>query len=173
MRKKTTEGTVCTDLLTELIGELAHIPLFTKLPPEALEKIASLTIMVPIYKGQTIHEEGDPGTDLVFLASGGARVQVESIYPPLEVGIYRARRGDLLGENPLLTSGFHCATVVCIESGSILKIREEKLRELFDRKPRWGYLFMEALAHDLALRSQSLSRRLVNRVRADHIHPLQ
>lgn len=172
MAKKVAEGTVCTELLAELTGELAKIPLFAKLPREALDKIAAMTIMLPIYKGQTIHEEGDPGTDLVFLASGQARVQVESIYPALEVGIYRARAGELLGECPMLTGGDHSATVVCIESGTILKIRVEHLRKLFDLKPRWGYLFMEALARTLAMRGNNLSRRLVNRVRTDHIHPL-
>lgn len=168
VRKKPPDGTICSDTVNELAGALARLPHFRRFPSHILDKISTFTIMVPIYAGQTIHEEGDPGTDLVFLAEGEARVQVESIYPMLEVGIHRARAGELLGEAPLLTGGSHSATIVCKESGAILRVRVEKLRRLFEREPIWGFYFMEELARSLAAKNSRLARRLVNRVRLGH-----
>jgi hypothetical protein len=96
-------------------------------------------------KGDVLFRKGDLA-DEMFLAEKGKFVVSE-------LGI-ELRPGHIFGEMGLLTSGSHrTATVECTESGQVLMIKYDQVRELYFENPEFGFYFLrlvgERLLHDL------------------------
>ena len=96
-------------------------------------------------KGDILFRKGDLANEM-FLAEKGKFVVSE-------LGI-ELRPGQIFGEMGLLTSGSHrTATIECTESGQVLMITYDQVRELYFENPEFGFYFLrlvgERLLHDL------------------------
>ena len=96
-------------------------------------------------KGEILFRKGDLA-DEMFLAEKGKFVVSE-------LGI-ELKPGQIFGELELLTSGSHrTATIQCAESGQVLVINYDQVRELYFENPEFGFYFLrlvgERLLHDL------------------------
>ena len=105
-------------------------------------------------KGDVLFRKGDLA-DRMFLAEKGKFVVSE-------LGI-ELRAGQIIGEMGLLTSGSHrTATVECTESGQVLMINYDQVRELYFENPEFGFYFLrlvgERLLHDLRLVEDMLAQ---------------
>jgi CRP/FNR family transcriptional regulator, cyclic AMP receptor protein len=105
-------------------------------------------------KGDVLFRKGDLA-DRMFLAEKGKFVVSE-------LGI-ELRAGQIFGEMGLLTSGSHrTATVECTESGQVLMINYDQVRELYFENPEFGFYFLrlvgERLLHDLRLVEDMLAQ---------------
>jgi hypothetical protein len=115
-------------------------------------------------KGDVLFRKGDLANEM-FLAEKGKFVVSE-------LGI-ELRPGQIFGEMGLLTSGSHrTATIECTESGQVLMITYDQVRELYFENPEFGFYFLrlvgerllqdlrrveEMLAHERQLRLQGVS----------------
>jgi CRP-like cAMP-binding protein len=92
-------------------------------------------------KGETVFRKGEVA-DEMFLAAKGK-------YLVSEINI-ELRPGNIFGEMGLLTSGFQrTASVECIESGHLLTISYDKVRELYFENPEFGFYFLRLVGERL------------------------
>jgi Cyclic nucleotide-binding domain len=92
-------------------------------------------------KGEIIFRKGDLA-DQMFLA-------VKGKYLISELGI-ELRPGHIFGEMGLLTSGSQrTQSVECIESGHLLTIDYDKVRELYFENPEFGFYFLRLVGERL------------------------
>jgi hypothetical protein len=96
-------------------------------------------------EGDILFRKGDLA-DEMFLAGKGKFVVSE-------LGI-ELKPGQIFGELGLLTPGSHrTATIQCAESGQVLVINYDQVRELYFENPEFGFYFLrlvgERLLHDL------------------------
>jgi CRP-like cAMP-binding protein len=92
-------------------------------------------------KGEIVFSKGDVA-DQMFLAAKGK-------YLVTEINI-ELRPGHIFGEMGLLTSGFQrTASVECIESGHLLTISYDKVRELYFENPEFGFYFLRLVGERL------------------------
>jgi CRP/FNR family transcriptional regulator, cyclic AMP receptor protein len=92
-------------------------------------------------KGEIIFRKGDLA-DQMFLA-------VKGKYLISELGI-ELRPGHIFGEMGLLTSGSQrTQSIECIESGHLLTIDYDKVRELYFENPEFGFYFLRLVGERL------------------------
>lgn len=92
-------------------------------------------------KGEIIFHKGDVA-DQMFLAAKGK-------YLVSELNL-ELRPGHIFGEMGLLTSGFQrTQSVECIESGHLLTISYDKVRELYFENPEFGFYFLRLIGERL------------------------
>ena len=97
--------------------------------------------------GETLFRKGELANEM-FLAEKGKFVVSE-------LGI-ELRPGQIFGEMGLLTSGSHrTASVECTESGQVLTIHYDQVRELYFENPEFGFYFLRLVGESLL---QSLKR---------------
>ncbi|MGH9638013.1 MAG: Crp/Fnr family transcriptional regulator [Candidatus Angelobacter sp.] len=113
-------------------------------------------------KGQIIFRKGDLADEMFLAAKGKFLVSELNI---------ELRPGQIFGEMGLLTSGSHrIASVECIESGHVLTISYDQVRELYFDNPEFGFYFLrlvgERLLHDLKRAEDSLAAERQNRLEA-------
>jgi CRP-like cAMP-binding protein len=111
-------------------------------------------------KGDILFRKGDLANEM-FLAEKGKFVVSE-------LGI-ELRPGQIFGEMGLLTSGSHrTATIECTESGQVLMITYDQVRELYFENPEFGFYFLrlvgERLLHDLRRVEEMLAQERQLRV---------
>ena len=92
-------------------------------------------------KGQIVFRKGEVA-DQMFLAAKG-----KYLVPEINIEL---RPGNIFGEMGLLTSGFQrTASVECIESGHLLTISYDKVRELYFENPEFGFYFLRLVGERL------------------------
>ena len=94
-------------------------------------------------KGDILVRKGDPADEMFLAAKGTYRV------PELNVTI---RSGEIFGELGLLTSEHRrTQSVECIESGHVLAVSYDMVRELYFENPEFGFYLLR-LTSDRLLR---------------------
>jgi hypothetical protein len=92
-------------------------------------------------KGDVVFRKGEVA-DEMFLADKGK-------YLVTELGL-ELRPGHIFGEMGLLTSGFQrTQSVECIESGHLLTISYDEVRELYFENPEFGFYFLRLVGERL------------------------
>jgi hypothetical protein len=92
-------------------------------------------------QGDIVFRKGELA-DEMFLAENGR-------YLVTELGL-ELRPGHIFGEMGLLTSGFQrTQSVQCIETGYLLTITYDEVRELFFQNPEFGYYFLRLVGERL------------------------
>src|SRR5713226_3950616 len=92
-------------------------------------------------KGEIVFRKGDVA-DQMFLAAKGK-------YLVSELNL-ELRPGHIFGEMGLLTSGFQrTQSVECIETGHLLTISYDKVRELYFENPEFGFYFLRLVGERL------------------------
>jgi hypothetical protein len=92
-------------------------------------------------KGEIVFRKGDVA-DQMFLAAKGKYLVSE-----LDLEL---RAGHIFGEMGLLTSGFQrTQSVECIESGHLLTISYDEVRELYFENPEFGFYFLRLVGERL------------------------
>ena len=123
---------------------LAGVPLFGRLAPDDLERLASATRTATFEPGDDIVEIGEPGRSLYVLTRG--RVQV--IYPSRnsEVELARLGPGDFFGEMALLNEKPRSATVRALEPVEAVVLDKEDFRTLLLQRPEVAVKLLEILS---------------------------
>ena len=103
--------------------------------------------------GDVLFRKGDLATEMFLIVKGRYRVSELNI---------ELEPGQIFGELGLLTSNNRrTASVECIESGHVLTITYDEVRELYFDNPQFGFHFLRLtsnrLLQDLAIAEQALA----------------
>ena len=92
-------------------------------------------------EGDIVFRKGELAGEM-FLAAKGR-------YLVTELGL-ELKPGHIFGEMGLLTSGFHrTQSVECVESGHLLTITYDEVRELYFQNPEFGFYFLQLVGERL------------------------
>jgi hypothetical protein len=100
--------------------------------------------------GEVLFRQGDPAREMFFVVSG--RLWVKERRVAIEAG-------EVFGELGLLDSDqARTATVECMESGQLLRISYDQVKQLYVQDPKFGFYFLhlvsKRLFHNLSIASQ-------------------
>jgi CRP/FNR family transcriptional regulator, cyclic AMP receptor protein len=102
--------------------------------------------------GETLFRKGDAATEMYFLVSGRYRLTelATDILP-----------GQVVGEMALLAPDqSRTQTLECVESGEVLKITYEQVKELYYQNPQFGFYFLQLSTRRLFQDIARLEREL-------------
>src|SRR3954469_5241420 len=99
--------------LTEEAQSLAHIPIFRRLEPHELERLAEEVDQVNYKAGETIFNEHDRGDALYILEEGSVRIWIydEDVK---DVTLAELKPGDFFGELAVLDRGERSSSATAI-----------------------------------------------------------
>ena len=107
---------------------VARVPFFAALGAARLKRIAKLLKVRFTVPGDVILRKGDLGEEMYFIASGAARVR-------LETGDVSLGTGDFFGELALITDKPRNADVLSLGYSTLLVLRKGDFRRLLARNP--------------------------------------
>jgi CRP/FNR family transcriptional regulator, cyclic AMP receptor protein len=115
-----------------------------------LDWVKPFSSVVDVRSGEVLFRQGDPADEMFFVVSG--RFWVPERQAELKAG-------DVFGELGLLNSDHaRTATVQCTESGQLLRISYEQVKQLYVQDPKFGFYFLHLVSrrlfHNLSLASQ-------------------
>lgn len=134
--------------LREMQKLLSQIEAATK-DDTNLEWVRPFSSVRDIRSGEVLFHQGDPAHEMFFVVSG--RLWVPERQAEL-------KSGDVFGELGLLNADrSRTATVQCTESGQLLRISYEQVKQLYVQDPKFGFYFLHLVSrrlfHNLSLAS--------------------
>jgi CRP/FNR family cyclic AMP-dependent transcriptional regulator len=110
-------------------------PLFRRLPPATLDRIAALAAQRSYRRGEVVFSAGDPGDVLFGVVSGRIRISTGNA-DGREIFLNIMEPGDTFGEIALLDGGTRTATAVAIEPSELVSVRREPLFGLLEQETK-------------------------------------
>jgi hypothetical protein len=108
------------------------------------------------FKGDILFNKGDVADEMYYTMSGKFLL--------MELGI-ELGEGRIVGEIGLLSpENRRTATLECLESGDVLTISYEKVRELYFQNPEFGFYFLKLTSERLLQNIARLEERLAQAV---------
>jgi phosphoserine phosphatase RsbU/P len=131
------------------INLLAHIPFFTDLPPEELDRLVTEMDIVNMNPGDILFREGDPGEHLYVVVNG----ELEILMAPDtddELILNVLYEGEYLGEMSLIQPGGH-RTASARARGEVvlLSLSRAQFRDLLQRHPELSKAMVGVLSQRL------------------------
>ncbi len=129
----------------EVVELLGGVPLFARLPPEALHDLAAVTGRVDLAAGEVLLEAGEVGDRLYVVASGRLEVLLDG------APVRRQGRGDVIGELALLgadpsTASVRTATVRAVRDSTLVTLGRDRFAEVLAREPSVARGLVDVLA---------------------------
>ncbi len=144
------------------LHQLRSIPILAELSEEELERLSQVTHMKKAKKGAYIIHKSDPGSDLMFVADGKAKVSIVSDEGK-EVVIALFGRGDFFGEVSVITGEPRSADVVAMEDTVIYYLSSQDFHPHIEKFPGLS----RELLRELALRVSASSSKIADLVLYD------
>ena len=115
-----------------------------------------------VQPGEKVFHKGEPGGDMFVVMSGHFRL--------VETGIELKAR-DVVGEFALLTRKHgRTQTLECTEAGILLQISYGQVEQLFFQNARFGFYFLQLIAHRLLQNNERLEMELAHHRRAPVVY---
>jgi len=127
---------------------LRRVPLFSRLPDDALARLAAGATMRSMHAGDWLFREGDDGEDLYVVASGRLETIVES--PPPARVLRLLGPGDIVGEVALITGCTRSASVRARRDTVLLEVSSDGIRDLLARHTGVALQLLQVVARRLA-----------------------
>jgi len=110
-----------------------------------------------ITAGETLFKKGDAANEMFFLVAGQLHLK--------EIGI-DLEPGAVVGEMGFLAPGRkRTQTLACTESGSVLRISYDRIKELYFQSPTFGFHFLQLTTCRLFQNVERLEKTLAKRER--------
>ncbi|HEX7345283.1 MAG TPA: HEAT repeat domain-containing protein [Candidatus Limnocylindrales bacterium] len=133
----------------ERMLELRRVPLFERLSPEDLQRVASVAEERDFTPGAPLMTEGDVGNELFVILEG--RVRVQRVEPDGSIRQIRTyEQGDHVGELAVLLDRARVATVVADGEVRTLVIDGEGLRSILRERPEAAMAMLQTLAERIS-----------------------
>lgn len=134
--------------LRQMLKLISQIEAATK-DDTNLDWVKPFSSVRDIRAGEVLFRQGDPAQEMFFVVSGRLRV------PERQAEL---KSGDVFGELGLLQADrSRTATVQCTESGQLLRISYDQVKQLYVQDPKFGFYFLhlvsKRLFHNLSLAS--------------------
>ncbi len=149
--------------MSQHVNDLKQADIFYGMNTTQLELVSNLCQERFFSAGDIIFPEGAGNDELYVIVQGEVEIQVNpSLVGKPEAStrpsstIATLRRGQSFGEIALVDQGLRSATARASQNNTrVLVLLSEKLRDLCQTYPSFGYLLMYNLAVDLALKLRS------------------
>ena len=135
---------------------LAQVPLFSHLPDEGLEELATRLHRRRFERDQIIFHKNDPGSTLYIIISG----KVKIVLPSAEgenVLVALLSTGDFFGELSLFDGEPRSATSIATESTDILTLDQEDMFKYIAENPKASTAILSELSLRLRRTDELLS----------------
>ena len=133
----------------ERMLELRRVPLFERLSPEDLQRVAAVAQERDFTAGTPLVTEGDVGNELFVILEG--RVRVERVEPDGSIRQIRTYdQGDHVGELAVLLERARVATVVADAEVRTLVIDGDGLRSILRERPEAAMAMLQTLAERIS-----------------------
>jgi len=147
------------------VNLLAHIPFFTDLPEEELDRLVMELDVVNLNSGEILFREGDPGEHLYVVVNG----ELEILMAPStddELILNILHEGEYLGEMSLIQPGGH-RTASARARGNVvlLSMSRKQFRDLLQRHPELSNAMVGVLSQRLDNTNVSTFRDLTEKNR--------
>jgi HEAT repeat protein len=136
-----------TELDTMLL--LRRVPLFARLDPEDLQRLAMVAVERDYPDGTALMREGDPGDELVVIVEGSVRV-VQTTPDGEERFIRRYQGGEHIGELAVLLDRPRVASVIAEGDVSGLVLAGDGLRAILRERPEAAMAMLATLAERIS-----------------------
>jgi sigma-B regulation protein RsbU (phosphoserine phosphatase) len=128
---------------------LAHIPFFTDLPANELDRLQSELEVVHLTSGQILFREGDRGEHLYIIVSGELEM-VMGLDEENELVLNILRPGEYLGEMSLLQpDGQRTTSARAYGNVVLLSMSRSQFRDLLSRQPQLAKSMVSVLSQRL------------------------
>lgn len=136
---------------------LQSVPIFSEVHEDTLNALVKAAEVKELVRGDVLFNEGDEPNSLHIVLSGRIAIVMISEIDDRESVVALMDSGDLFGELGLLDSGARSATARAIEPTSILEIRYDQVRKIFDEQPDLVWAAARMLAQRLRTMDEALS----------------
>jgi CRP/FNR family transcriptional regulator, cyclic AMP receptor protein len=142
-----------------VVGLLAKIPIFRGLKRGELNYVKNLIHLRTYQPDEVIFMEGQPGTGMYLLLSGGVRI-VLNYKSENAIELATLKGGDFFGELSLLDESPRSATAVSIGNTELAGFFRSDLMDLVEKSPSLGVKVILALAEVLGERLRATNKEL-------------
>ena len=136
---------------------LQSVPIFSEVHEDTLNALVTAAEVKELVRGDVLFNEGDEPNSLHIVLSGRIAIVMISEVDDRESVVALMDSGELFGELGLLDSGARSATARAIEPTSILEIRYDQVRKIFDEQPDLVWAAARMLAQRLRTMDEALS----------------
>lgn len=143
--------------------EILNFRIFEGFAPEDIDALLGISQKISFLADDIILEESSYGADSDFyiILKGNVKIELQARQThtenPISKRLTVLQASDIFGEMSLLKNSRRSAQVSAYSDLIVLKVKKEKLFELFVYNPRLGYLFMRNLAAILADRIRDMN----------------
>lgn len=131
-----------------LINSLRSCQLFTGLPIEDLEKIAAITTVKTLERGDYLFHEGDPAHGFYIVQRGAINVhRVTAAGKEQVICVFRA--GDSFAEVAVVSPTGYPADARALESAQVLLVQKQGILELLKRQPELALRMLGSMSSHL------------------------
>jgi CRP/FNR family transcriptional regulator len=142
-------STALTELKkTAMIHSLRNCQLFIGLPPLDLGKIAEVSVITSLEKGEYLFHEGDAATGFYIIQRGAMNIhRVNAAGKEQVIHIFRA--GESFAEAALATPAGYPADARALEPTQVLLVQKAGILELLKRQPELGLRMLGSMSGHL------------------------
>ena len=134
--------------MSVLINSLRNCQLFAGLPLPDLEKIAAITVIKALAKGEYLFHEGDPAHGFYVVQRGAVNVHRVSAVGKEQI-IHAFRAGDSFAEVALTSPTGYPAAARALEPTQVLLIQKHGILALLKRQPELALRMLGSLSSHL------------------------
>src|SRR3954453_8743145 len=137
---------------------LSHIPLFSELSRQELERISRVSVARSFPAGVRVFHEGDPSDACYLVRSGDLRVTRE--HPDgRAIALATLGPGDLFGELAMLDGEARSASVETLTDSELLALPAADVRRLLADRPEISVKLIAALVRRLRETNERVARQ--------------
>jgi len=131
-----------------ITAALRSCQLFAGLPAQDLERIADVTVVKSLVKGEYLFHEGSPAVGLYIVQRGAVNVhRVNAVGKEQLIHVFRA--GDSFAEVALASDKGYPADARVLESTQVLLVRKEGILALLRRQPELALRMLGSMSSHL------------------------
>jgi CRP/FNR family transcriptional regulator len=150
---------------SEVVALLAHVPVFSTLQAEDLERIAQLAVPRTFGPGQVVFREGDASDTCYVVRSGRVRA-VREHSDGRTITLASFGSGDIFGELAMFEDERRSATIEALEETEAVAVLGSDMRRLMGEHPEISLRLVIALGRRLRETNERLARRSFDTVQS-------
>jgi CRP-like cAMP-binding protein len=138
------------EIVSEILGFLASIPLLSKLSESSSLLLARECRFRHLEKGEVLFFQSDPSDSAYVVRTGNISIILDSP-DGREMVINEMQRGDLFGELGILTKKSRSTTAVARTKGELLVIPGQVLLDIVENESQFALQMLEVTANRLQM----------------------
>jgi len=133
---------------TVVVNSLRSCQLFNGLPLEDLEKVADVTVVKALEKGEYLFHEGDPAHGFYIVQKGSVNIHRVTAAGKEQV-IHVFRTGDSFAEVAVVSPTGYPADARAVEPTQVLLVQKDGMLELLKRQPELALRMLGSMSSHL------------------------